>query len=150
MIYVSHGSCTKYLNGEAGEVCILTSGILHAILPCALKSLVLKLIIPAGDMKQILAGISGSKCLKKNPPNDPHGAGLQSSQRASCLAAISHKAFVARMTWAQVCENAGTQNISTYRKILSGTSALHIQPRHFIPDKKLLGEILWIGEASFL
>lgn len=69
LIYVCYGICSQYLNGEdkelvlyAGESCILTPGTIHAILPGTSDSLVLKLIIPAGYMKQILdlIHISGS------------------------------------------------------------------------------------------
>lgn len=68
MIYVCWGSCSQYLNGEdgkltmqAGEACILTPGMIHTILPCTPESLVLKLTIPAEDMKRILNEMQESK-----------------------------------------------------------------------------------------
>lgn len=40
--------------------------------------------------------------------------------------------------------------MSMYYFFLSGKSVLHICLRHFKPDLKLLGEIVWIGVSSFL
>lgn len=40
--------------------------------------------------------------------------------------------------------------MSLYYFFLSGKSILHIHLKHFLPDRKLLFEILWIGFSSFL
>ena len=53
MIYVWQGQCTQNPAGEtedlnlsAGNLCILTPGMAHAILPCSETDVILKIIIP--------------------------------------------------------------------------------------------------------
>ena len=62
LIYVYQGNCGQYLAGSqeilsmtAGDVCLLTPGKIHAMMPAGDQDMILKMILPKSLMKEILA-----------------------------------------------------------------------------------------------
>ena len=61
LIYVYQGNAGQYLPGEksalemrAGDICLLTPGKIHAMLPSETYDIILKMILPRQLMRQIL------------------------------------------------------------------------------------------------
>ena len=72
LIYVYQGNAGQYLPGEktafkmsAGDICLLTPGKIHAMLPSEEDDIILKMILPRQLMRQILEELRSEEQYKE-------------------------------------------------------------------------------------